>query len=381
MTAVPATGTVKVRKYSGKPCILEPSPADAACGVSNQNRPHDSQRFVFLKARPISSSTTPTTSLETDASRLQATRRRRSRKRSRFLAAGAIIATAAVVGTGFVVQSNVADANERTAVMTALASSGAGHDEQLELNAGRLRVRAEQASEIAVSGASVVIAAAQGKTDATGLSESVAALSHVTLLAPERIFELVDVTTTETANVQASTTEVDRVAAEQAAVAQASAEAAAAEAASAEAAAAEAAAAEAASAEAAAAKAAEAAAEPAPAAAVRAAPARPSAPADPNAAQQIARQLMANQYGWGDDQFGCLVSLWDKESGWNVNAYNASSGATGIPQALPGNKMASAGADWQTNPATQITWGLGYIASRYSTPCDAWDKSEASGWY
>ena len=253
--------------------------------------------------------------------------------------------------------------------MTALASSGAGHDERLELNAGRLRARAEQASEIAVSGASVVIAAAQGKTDATGLSESVAALSHVTLLAPERIFELVDVTTTETANVQASTTEVDRVAAEQAAVAQASAEAAAAEAASAEAAAAEAASAEAAAAEAEVAD------------AVSAAPARPSAPADPNAAQQIARQLMANQYGWGDDQFGCLVSLWDKESGWNVNAYNASSGATGIPQALPGNKMASAGADWQTNPATQITWGLGYIASRYSTPCAAWDKSEASGWY
>ena len=269
--------------------------------------------------------------------------------------------------------------------MTALASSGAGHDEQLKLNAERLRVRAEQASEIAVSGASAVITAAQGKTDATGLSESVAALSHVTLLAPQRIFELVDVTTTKTANVQASTTEVDRVAAEQAAVAQASAaaaaEAASAEAAAAEAASAEAAAAQAAAAKAAAAQAAEAPAKPAPAAAVRAAPARPSAPADPNAAQQIARQLMANQHGWGADQFGCLVSLWDKESGWNLNAYNASSGATGIPQALPGNKMASAGADWQTNPATQITWGLGYIASRYSTPCAAWDKSEASGWY
>jgi membrane protein involved in colicin uptake len=291
-------------------------------------------------------------------------------KRSRFLAAGATIAIASVVGTGFAVQSNVADENARTAVMAALVSSGAGHDEQLELNTERLRDRAEDASEIAVTGASVVIAAAQGKTDATGLSESVAALSHVTLLAPERIFELVDETTTETANVQASTAEVDRVAAEQAAVAQAGAEAAAAEAAAAEAAAAEAEAAAAA-----------AAAEAEAADAVPATPARPSAPADPNAAQQIARQLMANQYGWGDDQFGCLVSLWDKESGWNVNAYNASSGATGIPQALPGNKMASAGADWQTNPATQITWGLGYIASRYSTPCDAWDKSEASGWY
>ncbi|TFD60953.1 lytic transglycosylase domain-containing protein [Cryobacterium suzukii] len=269
------------------------------------------------------------------------------------MAAGAAIAITAVVGTGFAVQSAVADQNERTAVMTALVASGAGHAEQLELNAGRLRDRAEHASETAVTGASVVIAAAQGKTDATGLSESVAALSHVTLLAPERIFELVDETTTETANVHASTTEIDRVTAEQAALAEADAEAAA------EAAAAEDEA----------------------AAAVPEAQARPSAPADPSAAQQIAHQLMASQYGWGEDQFGCLVSLWDKESGWNVNAYNSSSGATGIPQALPGNKMASAGADWQTNPATQITWGLGYIASRYSTPCDAWDKSEASGWY
>ena len=277
---MPATGTVKVRKYSGKPCILGTSPADAACGVSIQNRPCDSQRFVFLKVRPISSSTTPTTPLETDGSRLQATRRRRSRKRSRILAAGATIAIAAVVGTGFAVQSNVADENARTAVMTALVSSGAGHAEQLELNAGRLRVRAEQASETAVSGASVVIAAAQGKTDATNLSESVAALSHVTLLAPERIFELVDVTKTETANVQASTTEVDRVAAEQAAVAQASAEAAAANAAAAEAAAAAAAAAEAEATD-----------------AVPAVPARPSAPADPNAAQQLARQLMADLKG------------------------------------------------------------------------------------
>ena len=91
---------------------------------------------------------------------------------------------------------------------------------------------------------------------------------------------------------------------------------------------------------------------------------------------------MAAQYGWGDDQFGCLVSLWDKESGWNVNAYNASSGATGIPQALPGSKMATAGADWATNPATQITWGLGYIAGRYGNPvCAPGTHSESAGWY
>ena len=101
---------------------------------------------------------------------------------------------------------------------------------------------------------------------------------------------------------------------------------------------------------------------------------------DPASAQGIARTMMAANYGWGDDQFACLVSLWNRESGWRVNAAN-SSGAYGIPQALPGSKMASAGADWQTNPATQIAWGLGYIAGRYSNPCGAWGHSESNGWY
>ena len=97
-------------------------------------------------------------------------------------------------------------------------------------------------------------------------------------------------------------------------------------------------------------------------------------------AQATARDMLAAR-GWGDDQFSCLVSLWNKESGWNYQAYNRSSGATGIPQALPGSKMASAGADWQTNPATQISWGLGYIGGRYGTPCGAWSHSQSTGWY
>jgi hypothetical protein len=101
---------------------------------------------------------------------------------------------------------------------------------------------------------------------------------------------------------------------------------------------------------------------------------------DPGTAQAIAYDMVRAR-GWGDDQFACLVALWNKESGWRVNAYNASSGAYGIPQALPGNKMATAGADWETNPATQIAWGLGYIGGRYGTPCGAWDKSQRSGWY
>ena len=82
-------------------------------------------------------------------------------------------------------------------------------------------------------------------------------------------------------------------------------------------------------------------------------------------------------YGWGSDQFRCLDLLWTRESGWRADAYNGSSGAYGIPQSLPGSKMASAGADWRTNAATQINWGLGYIDARYGSPCGAWAHSEA----
>ena len=150
-------------------------------------------------------------------------------------------------------------------------------------------------------------------------------------------------------------------------------------------AAAEAAAAQAAAEAAAAAAAAQAQAEAEAAAAAKEASVAASAPAvninvDPGSAQGIAQSMMAANYGWGDDQFACLVSLWDKESGWRVNAANPS-GAYGIPQALPGSKMASAGADWQTNPATQIAWGLGYISGRYGTPCGAWGHSQSTGWY
>lgn len=101
------------------------------------------------------------------------------------------------------------------------------------------------------------------------------------------------------------------------------------------------------------------------------------AQSDPKAAGR----LLAEDRGWGAEQFGCLESLWSKESGWRWNASNSSSGAYGIPQALPGSKMASAGGDWSTNPATQITWGLSYIANRYGTPCSAWAHSQASNWY
>ncbi len=105
----------------------------------------------------------------------------------------------------------------------------------------------------------------------------------------------------------------------------------------------------------------------------------PAAMAASGSPEQIAQQLLAS-YGWSG-QYSCLYSLWYRESGWNPSAENPSSGAFGIPQALPASKMASAGADWATNPATQIRWGLSYIQSVYGTPCGAWSHEESAGWY
>jgi hypothetical protein len=85
--------------------------------------------------------------------------------------------------------------------------------------------------------------------------------------------------------------------------------------------------------------------------------------------------------GFPISQFPCLERLWTKESGWNHRAKNPGSGAYGIPQAYPGDKMGSVAADWKTNPATQIKWGLGYIKGRYDTPCGAWSHFQNNGSY
>jgi hypothetical protein len=95
--------------------------------------------------------------------------------------------------------------------------------------------------------------------------------------------------------------------------------------------------------------------------------------------REIAAQLL-DADGWAG-QFPCLDALWEQESGWNVYAENPSSGAYGIPQALYGSEMASAGPDWESDAATQIRWGLSYIQGRYGSPCGAWDHEEADGWY
>lgn len=109
--------------------------------------------------------------------------------------------------------------------------------------------------------------------------------------------------------------------------------------------------------------------------------AQAKAPAAPSGSpQQIAMSMLA-QFGWSSSQFSCLNLLWERESGWNPYASNTSSGAYGIPQALPGSKMASAGPDWATDAATQIRWGLGYIKATYGSPCAAWAHETAYGSY
>jgi hypothetical protein len=89
---------------------------------------------------------------------------------------------------------------------------------------------------------------------------------------------------------------------------------------------------------------------------------------------------MLRHHGWGRHQMRSLISLWNRESGWSTSAAN-SSGAYGIPQALPGSKMSSAGPNWQRNAHTQIRWGLRYIDKRYGSPNNAWAHSQSTGWY
>ncbi|MEU9151061.1 transglycosylase SLT domain-containing protein [Streptomyces sp. NPDC048417] len=91
--------------------------------------------------------------------------------------------------------------------------------------------------------------------------------------------------------------------------------------------------------------------------------------------QAMAQQMVAS------GQYQCFSNIVSHESGWNYQAVNASSGAYGLFQALPGSKMSSVGADWQTNPATQIKWGLNYMNSRYGSPCEAWSFWQANSWY
>lgn len=97
--------------------------------------------------------------------------------------------------------------------------------------------------------------------------------------------------------------------------------------------------------------------------------------------RDIAKAMMLKVYEWGADEFTCVDKIWTQESNWQWNAENPTSGAYGIPQSLPASKLATAGDDWKTNPATQIKWGLKYIKDRYGTPCSAWGFKAGHGWY
>ena len=101
---------------------------------------------------------------------------------------------------------------------------------------------------------------------------------------------------------------------------------------------------------------------------------------DPGTAKAYAFGLL-EKMGLASEHYSCLVKLWERESNWRVNAYNKSSGAYGIPQALPGTKMSTEGGDWMTNPETQVRWGVNYIKARYGTPCGALAHSNKLGWY
>ena len=97
--------------------------------------------------------------------------------------------------------------------------------------------------------------------------------------------------------------------------------------------------------------------------------------------KKFAKLYINQEFGWGEKQFACLETLWFRESNWNHKATNPTSGAYGIPQSLPGRKMATFGDDWRTNPVTQIKWGADYIEDRYDTPCDALDFFYDRNWY
>jgi len=265
-----------------------------------------------------------------------------------------------VAGSGFAVSAAAEAAtqsqNRIAATADVSAATGRQHD-QLTVYTSIAKVHAQDAASAALADANQVVAAAVNKVDATTLSAAASSLASFQVLPIDQVESLTAQTKAETSTVQAAVAEVDRVAAEKAAAAAAAAAAAQA--------AAEAQAAQAAK-EARAAAAAAAAAAPQPAAA-----AASSGDNSPAGARATASAMASSQYGWGSGEFSCLSQLWEKESGWNYKAYNGSSGAAGIPQALPGSKMASAGSDWASNAATQIAWGL----------CSAWAHSESVGYY
>ncbi|WP_308800081.1 aggregation-promoting factor C-terminal-like domain-containing protein [Agromyces silvae] len=254
--------------------------------------------------------------------------RPRRTKRNSLIAAGAIAAAGLIAGTGFTVTSAV-DAQQRVDATAAVTQATGLHKDQLGAYSVVAQAKAISTAKDTIQAAEATLVAADGKVDASGLQASVASLGDYERLPIDSLVTLTRETQAKTQQTAAAAAEFERAQQEQARIA-----------------------------------------------------AETLAQANtPEGAKAFARELAASQYGWGGDQYTCLVNLWQKESGWNYQAMNASSGATGIPQSLPGSKMATAGADWQTSAATQIRWGLEYIARGYGTPCSAWSHSQSVNWY
>lgn len=253
--------------------------------------------------------------------------------RGRFLATAALGAALLVTGTALTAQ-----AQTQAVQAEATAETPAPTAPELSIPA-----RVADEAESTLAEANAVLETAVDGVDTGELRDYVHKLSNYDQMPQVTVTGLVDAASQEAQEVVAQTAQVKADAAREASEAQRAAE---------EQAAAEAAAAQAA-----------------------------AVASTPEGAQAAARDIAASQYGWGADQFGCLYNLWMKESGWNHQAMNPSSGAYGIPQSLPGSKMATVGADWQTNPVTQIRWGLDYISRAYGTPCAAWGHSQSVNWY
>ena len=264
---------------------------------------------------------------------LTATRRRT--RRTRLALAGGAAVVALVAGTGFTWFS-----------MSSLTGTDA--EGRVSIHAGSAvptSVASAQAKSTLAT-ASQVASSAQDTVDVTSLKNNIALLSDYHRVDSDTVMSRVVKTQTVTDSVQASADAIQRKALADAAAAAAATQAAA-------------------------------------DARAAAAAAAAQALAQGNTvagAKATAAALASSKYGWGAAQFTCLASLWSKESGWSYTAHN-SSGATGIPQALPGSKMASVGSDWATNATTQVTWGLAYIAGSYGSPCAAWAHSESVNWY
>ena len=283
-------------------------------------RIHESRRGAADYARPFRHLEVMQTNSPLSTRKEISAKRKRKRTRTRHMVAASVALIGLFVGAGSVVQSAMANGSN-SAATTELSIRTGLKNKQLRAHSTIARVNAEKMAETTISDANVVITAVRDKIDATQLTESVVSLADYKLLDTGTVVSLTDQTKTAEATAQAAAAEVDRAAT------------------------------------------------------------AATAANTPDGARATARAMAASKYGWGDAQFSCLTRLWDKESGWSYTAYNHSGGATGIPQALPGSKMASAGADWKTNATTQISWGLGYISRSYGTPCSAWSHSQSVNWY